>query len=82
VKDEAGQEFKGRYYADDLGKTRKDNSTTYRIEKVLGKRMTKEGIKQLKIKFIGYPQIHWIDESDLVNHSIIHIFPFFVSQLL
>jgi hypothetical protein len=67
VKDEAGQEFKGRYYVDDLGKTRKGDSTTYRIEKVLGKRMTKEGLKQIKIKFIGYPQIHWIDESDLVT---------------
>jgi predicted SnoaL-like aldol condensation-catalyzing enzyme len=64
VKDETGEEFKGRFYAEDLGRTRKD--TTYRIEKVFAKRKTKEGTQQIKVKFIGYPKLFWINESDLV----------------
>jgi hypothetical protein len=49
-----------------LVKTQKDEQTTYRIEKVLGQR-TKGGVKELRVKFIDYPEIHWIKESDLVE---------------
>lgn len=66
VKDERGEEFRGRYYTEDLGRTRKDSSTTYRIEKILGRRTTKEGQRQIKVKFIGLPQNVWIEESDIV----------------
>ena len=38
VKDERGEPFTGQFYAEDLGKTRRDKDTTYRIEKVAGKR--------------------------------------------
>ena len=65
VKDERGEPFTGQFYAEDLGKTRKDKQTTYRIEKVAGKR-TIEGKKQIKVKFIGYPNFEWINESDIV----------------
>lgn len=65
VKDERGEPFQGRYYAEDLGKIKKDSDTTYRI-KILKKRI-KNNIPQSYVKFIGYrdkPQ--WIPDSDLV----------------
>lgn len=67
VKDEDGNMFKGNYYAEDLGKTRKDEKTTYRIEKILKKRTNKDGTKQFYIKFMGYPTPQWINETDIVN---------------
>ena len=66
VKDDEGEIFKGNYYKYDLGRVRKDKETSYRVEKVLGKR-TKDGIKEIRVKFIGYPRIYWIKEKDIVN---------------
>lgn len=66
VKDDEGELFKGNYYKYDLGRVRKDKETSYRVEKVLGKR-TKDGIKEIRVKFIGYPRIYWIKEKDIVN---------------
>ena len=67
VKDEEGNAFKGNFYREDLGKTRKDSETTYRIEKVLKKRTNKEGTKQLFVKFYGDTRNYWIDEDKLAN---------------
>ena len=64
VKDDKDEMFEGNFYAEDLGKTRKDAKTTYRI-KVLKKR-TRNGIREYYVKFIGYtdpPQ--WIPEKDI-----------------
>ena len=66
VKDERGEPFTGQFYAEDLGKTRRDKDTTYRIEKVAGKR-TIDGKKQIRVKFIGYPNFEWINESDIAK---------------
>jgi hypothetical protein len=66
VKDQSGEKFKGNFYAEDLGKTRRDKETTYRIEKVLSRRQI-NGQKQIKVKFLGYPTSEWINQSDIVN---------------
>jgi hypothetical protein len=66
LKKDSGEAVKRRFYLPELVKTQKNEETTYRIEKVLGQR-TKGGIKELKVKFIDYPEIHWIKESDLVE---------------
>ena len=66
VKDDRGEPFTGQFYAEDLGKTRLHKELTYRIEKVMGKRTIK-GKKQLKVKFIGYPNFEWINESDIIK---------------
>jgi len=66
VKDANLKQFTGRFYNEDLGRTRKDSETSYRIEKILGKRQTKEG-KEIRVKFIGYPTPEWIKESDVIN---------------
>ena len=66
IKDETGAPFKGNFYADDLGKTRKDEETTYRIEKVYGKRI-RNGQNQIRVKFFGFPYKQWILNSDIVK---------------
>lgn len=66
VKDEHGEKFKGSFYGEELTKVRKEADTTYRIEKVLKKRTLPDGKKELLVKYIGYPETHWIKESDLV----------------
>ena len=65
VKDDNENMFEGNFYAEDLGKTRKDAQTTYRI-KVLKKR-TRKGVKEFFVKFIGYPDPpSWVKEADIV----------------
>jgi len=66
VKDDISELFKGNFYSQDLGKTRKDTETSYRIEKILRKRNTKEG-KEYFVKFIGYPNPEWIKGKDILN---------------
>ena len=64
VKDDKGEQFEGNFYSEDLGKTRKDAETTYRI-KVLRKR-TRNGVREYYVKFIGYPDPpQWIPEKDI-----------------
>jgi hypothetical protein len=66
LKKDSGETVKRRFYLPELVKTKKDEQTTYRIEEVLGQR-TRNGVKELKVKFIDYPEIHWIKETDLVE---------------
>jgi len=66
VKDAKGTTFKGNFYAEDLGKTRLDEETSYRIQKVIGRRQLKDGTRQLRVKFFGLPEPEWINETDLV----------------
>jgi hypothetical protein len=66
IKDEADELFKGNFYAEDLGKTRKNEETTYRIEKVYGKRI-RNGENQIRVKFFGFPNKQWISSSDIVK---------------
>lgn len=65
VKDDNNEMFEGSFYKEDLGKTRKDLETTYRINVL--KERTRNGIKEFYVKFVGYrdpPQ--WIKEKDIV----------------
>ena len=65
LKDERGEMFKNKFYEQEIGKTKKNAGTSYRIEKVIRKRKRK-GKLELFVKFIGYPSPEWILESDLV----------------
>lgn len=65
VRDEKGEKFLGSFYETELARTKKDANTSYRIEKVYRSRI-QDGKKQLLVKFMGYPDREWIDESQLV----------------
>lgn len=64
VRDYQGELFKGYFYEPDLQKVRKDESTTYRIEKVIRTKKV-DGRKKYYVKFFDYPNPEWIDESDI-----------------
>lgn len=59
------QRVDGRFYNEELQKVRVDDSSTYRIEKVIRKRK-RNGINELLVKFIGYDVLEWIKETDIV----------------
>jgi hypothetical protein len=61
--DHENEPIRGRFYAEELCKTTED--TTYRIESVIKKR-TKNGKRELLVKFIGYKQNYWISDTDIV----------------
>ena len=51
----------GRFYNEELVKTIEDEATTYRIEQIYKTRI-KNGIKEIQVKFIGYPEKYWIKQ--------------------
>jgi len=63
LRDHKNEPIHGRFYEPELGKTRVDDKTTYRIEKVLKKDRKNH---RLLVKFIGYPDYHWISNTDIV----------------
>ena len=65
LKDMKDEEILGRVYEPELSKTRLDKDTTYRIEKILGKRKRK-GKEEILVKFIGYPDPEWIQQGDII----------------
>nr|CAD2207737.1 unnamed protein product [Meloidogyne enterolobii] len=66
VRDDNGELFKGYFYPEELTKVRKDENTSYRIEKIIKSRKKKDGGKEYLVKFFDYPQPHWIDENQFV----------------
>jgi hypothetical protein len=66
LKDHEGEPIHGRVYEPELVKTRLDEDTTYRIEKILRER-TRRGVKEMEVKFFGYPKHYWIKKTDIVN---------------
>ncbi|KAL7079536.1 hypothetical protein ACQ4LE_001223 [Meloidogyne hapla] len=66
VRDEKGEKFKGYFYPEKLTKVRKDDNTSYRIEKIIRYRRKKDGNKEYLVKFFDYPDPEWIDESQFV----------------
>jgi hypothetical protein len=56
----------GRVYEPELSKTRIDEDTTYRIEKILKKKKI-NGIEKFLVKFIGYDEPNWINTKDIVK---------------
>jgi hypothetical protein len=61
LRDHKGERIKGRVYGPEMTRTREDEETTYRIERVLRRAKGKA-----LVKYIGYPDTYWIDESQFV----------------
>lgn len=67
LEDSSGKLVKGRFYRPEMVKTRKNANTTYRVEKVIRSRKTKEGEREYLVTFIGYPkEYYWIHEKNFV----------------
>ena len=64
LKDTKNEIVKGTFYEPELQLARQ---TTFRIEKVLGHRTTKDGRKEIRVKWLGYSPAfnQWIPETDL-----------------
>ena len=64
IEDTGGEEVQGTFYEPELQKTEQE---TYRIEKVLRRRTTREGVKEIYVKWKGYNAKfnQWIPESDI-----------------
>ena len=60
IEDHKREPILGRLYEEELTKTRLDENTTYRIERIL-----KKGRGKALVKFIGYKDPEWIETSDL-----------------
>ncbi|KAL3118652.1 hypothetical protein niasHT_006310 [Heterodera trifolii] len=67
LRDDRGEKFRGTFYEQKLARVRKDADTSYRIEKVYKKRRKPDGSTEMLVKFIGYPEREWIDESQILN---------------
>jgi hypothetical protein len=65
VKDEKGEPFDGYFYEPDLQKVKKDETTTYRIEKILRTKKDKKGNIKYFVKFFDESHPQWIDESHI-----------------
>jgi hypothetical protein len=61
LRDYKGEPIKGRVYGEELTKTRENESTSYRIDKIIMRRKGKA-----LVKFIGYPDSYWIKDTDFV----------------
>ncbi|KAL3111828.1 hypothetical protein niasHT_011115 [Heterodera trifolii] len=66
LRDDHGEKFRGTFYEQELARVRKDDETSYRIEKVIRKRRKPDGSTEMLVKFVGYPEREWINESQLV----------------
>jgi hypothetical protein len=64
LRDYKGEPIEGRVYAADMLKTREDEHTEYRIERIVKKTRNK-----LQVKFIGYPDLYWITNQQLSTHN-------------
>ena len=65
IEDTQGEEVKGTFYEPELQLAKPQ--TTFKIEKVLRKRTTKEGKKELYVKWLGYSKDfnQWIPAEDV-----------------
>ena len=63
IKDYTGDEIKGMFYAEELQKV---HDVSYHIEKVITSRRYK-GKKQHLVKFKGYTDTYWIQDSELIQ---------------
>ena len=64
LKDTRGESVKGTFYEPELQQAKQ---TTYRIEKVLKRRTTKDGRKEIYVKWLGYSRDfnQWIPAEDI-----------------
>jgi hypothetical protein len=66
IKDNDGEKIEGKFYEEELQAVTVGEETTYRIEKVIKKKVTK-GITTYLVKYIGYDKLEWINAKDIVN---------------
>ena len=66
LEDTRGESVKGTFYEPELQQAKQ---TTYRIEKVLKRRTTKDGRKEIYVKWLGYSRDfnQWIPEEDIIE---------------
>jgi len=66
VKNEENESINGSFTENELQKVVIDQNTTYRVEKILAKRV-KEGVSQVKVRWMNYkPSFDsWIDEREV-----------------
>ena len=64
IKDLKGEDIKGSFYSQELQKSKQK---VYRIDKVVRKRTTRNGKKEIYVKWKGYSNDFnsWIPESDI-----------------
>jgi len=64
IKDLQGEPMLGRFYEEELQKT---TQSMYRIEKVLNRKIGKDGVEMVRVKWKGYPDKfnQWIKKSDV-----------------
>lgn len=62
--DEAGTPLRGRFYDRELSKT---SVNKFVIEKVMGRRTTAAGVKQVLVKVFAYADPYWVD-LDAINY--------------
>jgi hypothetical protein len=67
LKDHENEPVLGRLYEPELGRFRINKESTWRIEKVLERKIGKDGQQRLLVKFIGYKKPEWIHSSQIVN---------------
>jgi hypothetical protein len=65
LKKDSGEKVDERFYFPELVKTKKDEQTSYRIEKKIKER-TRKGVKEILVKFLDYPGEFWVKQSDVV----------------
>ena len=66
LKNASGHAIKRRFYLPELVKTKLDEQTTYRVEKILKERI-RRGVKESLVKFIDYPEHYWLKDTDFVK---------------
>lgn len=68
LKDQQDEQILGKFYKEELSKTKLDKDTVYRIEKVL-KTRTRNGKKEYFVKWSGYPleMASWISGDDIIG---------------
>ena len=65
IEDTRGEEIQGTFYEEELQKTKQES--LFRIEKVLRRRTTKDGVREIFVKWKGYNDTfnQWIPETDI-----------------
>jgi transposase InsO family protein len=62
--DEGKKTLKGRFYDKELSKT---TNKMFRIEKVMGRRTTKEGVEQVRVKIYASKEPYWVNLADVTQ---------------
>ena len=66
LKDYENEPVLGRLYEHELGRVRIDKGSSWRIEKVLQRKIEKDGEERILVKFLGYKKPEWIRSSQIV----------------